>query len=116
MTRATRALVADCLHCGTEFVPRKQGHVFCSVECRHKGERAPWDPPPSSPEVVARLFDPSRDPDAIVEADDWAPATWTPEIVELYRCGPSPTWPDRHGDTVAMRRRCYLALRAMGRA
>jgi hypothetical protein len=100
LTRATRALLSECLHCGREFVPRKHGHVFCSVECRHGGERGPFDPPPDDPEVVARLFDPSRDPDGLVTMDDWfAPAGASESVKALYLV-----------ETVGQRRRWYMGL------
>jgi hypothetical protein len=73
---------------------------------RHKGERRPYDPPPVDQAAVDRLFDPSRDPNEPVRADDWCPASWTPEIIELYMAGPSKCGRFR-GDTVARRRGIY---------
>src|SRR5581483_7922206 len=105
MTQRTRALVAQCLHCGGEFKPRKAGHVFCSVGCRHLGERGPNDPPPVDPALIDRLFDPGRDPGERVTLEDWFSPMDTPENVKaLYLC-----------DTVAQRRQWYLRLRGMGR-
>jgi hypothetical protein len=96
--------MATCLHCGTEFRPRRGGHVFCSVWCRHQGERKPYDPPPVDPEVVDRLFDPGRDPQERVRDDDWfSPADAAPEWRELYA-----------GETVEQRRRWYENLKDSG--
>jgi hypothetical protein len=70
--------MAECLHCGRKFQPRRRGHVFCSSFCRRRGER--WDRPTSADrEQVARLFDPSRDPEERVRDDDWHPTPDTPE-------------------------------------
>jgi hypothetical protein len=107
--------MARCAHCDEEFVQRRSDHRFCSPWCRHKGERRAYDPQPVDKAAVDRLFDPRRDPDEIVRADDWCPGNWTPEIIELYMCGPSPIWPDRHGDTVARRRGWFRNLELTNR-
>ena len=95
--------MARCAHCDEEFIQRRSDHRFCSPWCRHKGERRPYDPPPVDQAAVDRLFDPQRDPDETVRADDWCPANWTPQIIELYLCGPSKCGRFR-GDTVERRR------------
>jgi hypothetical protein len=85
LAEVTRAL-ARCAHCGNQLRPRKVGHVFCSVGCRHRGERTPHDPPPVDPELVERLFDPGRDPNGRVRDDDWfAPADASPEVGRCMR-------------------------------
>jgi hypothetical protein len=92
--------MAECLHCGSEFRPRRRGHVFCSSFCRHRGER--WDRPgPADREQIARLFDPSRDPNERVRDDDWhpSPGPWQ----ELDWC-----------QTVGTRRRWYRNLLEAG--
>lgn len=94
--------MSDCLSCGREFKPRKFGHVFCSVGCRHRGERRPEERQPSDEAAVARLFDESRDPEARVRADDWCPGP--PEMAAL-----------EVRSTVAQRRRWYLNLVRLGR-
>jgi hypothetical protein len=97
--------MSPCLHCGKLFKPRRGGHVFCSVRCRHLGERKPHEPLPADPEVIDRLFDPRRDPEEFVRDDDWfAPADAAPEWKALYA-----------GDTVAKRRRWFGALADLGR-
>jgi hypothetical protein len=59
---------------------------------------------PVDREAVARLFDESRDPDERVRDDDW------------YLEGTDDWWRVLDSrDTVARRRRWYLALRADGR-
>jgi len=95
--------MAECLHCGVEFTPRKEGHVFHTVECRHRGERRPEDRVPVDHEAIERLFDPRRDPDERVRADDWHPSPASP-FGELDAC-----------DTVEKRRRWYTNLRDLGR-
>jgi hypothetical protein len=96
--------MASCLHCGSEFHPRRGGHVFCSVWCRHQGERKSGDPPVDQAQID-RLFDPRRDPQEQVADDDWfAPADADPEWKALYA-----------GETVEQRRRWYENLKAMGR-
>ena len=62
--------MAECLHCGVEFTPRRGGHVFHSRECRHRGERRPRGAPAVDEAAVARLFDEGRDLEARVRADD----------------------------------------------
>jgi hypothetical protein len=62
-----------CLRCGVEFVPSKRGHIYCSADCRHQGEREPGERPRADPEQVRRLFDDSRDPEASVLPNDWHP-------------------------------------------
>jgi hypothetical protein len=89
--------MADCLHCGIEFQPRRKGHVFCSSFCRHRGERSDR-PGPADREQIVRLFDPSRDPDERVREDDWHPTPDSP-FHELD------SW-----DTVKTRRCWYLNL------
>jgi hypothetical protein len=99
----SRLVAAECLHCGREFVPRKSGHVFCSVDCRHRGERQPHERDAVDQAAVVRLFDASRDPETRVLPDDWHPfpgSAW----VEL----------DAH-DSVEQRRRWYRALVKLGR-
>jgi hypothetical protein len=55
--------------------------------------------------LIERLFDPRRDPDDRVRADDWfAPADASPEWRALYL-----------GETVEQRRRWYLTLQGLGR-
>jgi hypothetical protein len=54
-------------------VPRKAGHVFCSRECRHRGERPPDKRTPIDHDTIERLFDESRDPDERCRDDDWYP-------------------------------------------
>jgi len=99
---AVHSLTAVCLHCGSDFVPRKRGHVFCSVGCRHGGARQPEERAKDDPEQVARLFDPSRDPKERVCRDDryQDPAHGRFEL-------------DLPG-TVVQRRRWYLAVRELG--
>jgi hypothetical protein len=94
--------MAECERCGRWFRPRRAGHVYCSASCRRTA------PPPgvtaADPDAVERLFDESRDPDAVVRDDDWfhgGPEEWR----HLFAC-----------DTVATRRRWFLALRREGRA
>jgi hypothetical protein len=92
---------ATCAWCGQKFVQRRAGHVFCSSQCRHASGRVPhreWSVPDD--EVIERLFDPKRDPNERVRADDWHP---TPEMRELYAY-----------DTLATRRRWYRALQREG--
>ena len=91
--------MAKCLRCGVEFTPRKKGHVFHSRECRHKGPRKKGETVPPSEKELARLFDPQRDPEGLVEPDEWHPISWGPGWVEL----------DLH-QTVATRRRWFQAL------
>ena|SRR5215218_3521542 len=103
MTEPTRLETTECLHCGVEFVPRKAGHVFHSIECRHRGARRPEDRVPVDHEAIERLFDPRRDPGERVRADDWHPSPRTP-FPELDAC-----------DTVEARRRWFVNLKTMGR-
>ena len=95
---------AACVNCGRKFERRRAGHVFCSARCRHRAGRVPPDEqaPAPDPEVVARLFDPRRDPEEQVRADDWYPGS--PEWQELY------AW-----DTVGKRRRWFRELQRLGR-
>lgn len=105
MTEATRGLMAECLHCGVSFVPRKAGHVFHSIACRHRGARAPHERKPIDEEQIARLFDPKRDPSERCRLDDWfCPADADESIRALYLY-----------DTVGERRRWYRNLEQMGR-
>jgi hypothetical protein len=100
-----RPLEAECLRCGTVFTPRKYGHIYCSPQCRHRGERGPHDPPAVDPEQVDRLFDLARDPGERVRDDDWFhPLDAAPEWKALYA-----------HDTVEGRRRWYLTLVKEGR-
>jgi hypothetical protein len=96
--------MTECLHCRKPFQPRRRGHVFCSVWCRHQGERKPYDPPPVDQEVVDRLFDPFRDPNERVRPDDWfapmdAPEGWKALFAH---------------ETVGGRRRWFANLKALG--
>ena len=96
--------MSSCLHCGKPFKPRRGGHVFCSVWCRHQGKRKPGDPPPADPEVVDRLFDPRRSPDEPVKPDDWfAPMDAPAEFKALYA-----------GSTLGHRRRWFENLKELG--
>jgi hypothetical protein len=101
MTEPTRASAVECLRCGKQFEPRKQGHVFCSTACRHRGERKPHERVPVDQAAVARLFDSSRYPDERVRADEWF--LGPPEFAALYAY-----------DTVRQRRRWYRNLVAEG--
>jgi hypothetical protein len=75
--------------------------VFCSSFCRHRGERRAR-PGPVDQEQLARLFDPSRDPNERVRDDDWHPTPETPEGLK---------WRELEAfDTVERRRWWYLAL------
>lgn len=90
----------NCLHCGNEFEPRKAGHVFCCVPCRHGGERPEHERVPVDHGAVDRLFDLTRDPGELVRDDDWfTPANATAEHRALYAC-----------DTIGTRRAWYLNL------
>jgi hypothetical protein len=103
MTEPTRLETTECLHCGVEFVPRKAGHVFHSIECRHRGARRPEDRVPVDHEAVERLFDPRRDPSERVRRDDWHPDPNSGFFeLELF-------------DTVESRRRWYRNLRIANR-
>ena len=97
---------AACLNCGRKFVPRRAGHVFCSAPCRYQAGRVPPDEqaPAPDPEVIARLFDPRRDPEEQVrdDDDDWYPCS--PEMQKLD------AW-----DTVGKRRRWFRELQRLGR-
>ena len=93
--------MAECLHCGVEFTPRKAGHVFHSIECRHRGERPPDQRVPIDVGAIERLFDERRDPDERVRPDDWFPGP--DEFAEVDSV-----------DTVAARRRWHRALRQQG--
>src|SRR5215212_3449924 len=91
---------ANCARCGRDFTRRRSDHRFCSPICRKLGERAPWEPPAADPEAVDRLFDESRDPDAICLADDWYPGGQMPESEQrIYLIV--------GGDSVASRRRLF---------
>ena len=90
-----------CLRCGVEFVPSKRGHVYCSADCRHQGEREPSERPPADPEQVRRLFD-ARDPSERVRPDDWHPAPLS-GFAELDAC-----------HTLERRRRWFHELRDRG--
>jgi hypothetical protein len=63
--------MAECLHCGKEFTPRRAGHVYHSPWCRHHGERKPYDPPPVDQDQISRLFNPRRNPTERIADDDW---------------------------------------------
>lgn len=99
MTEARTPDRAECLHCGSDFAPRKAGHVFCSIPCRHGGELAPHERLKVDPAAIERLFDGRRDPDERVRPDDWYPHPGSPfEPLFAY-------------DTVGGRRRWYEAIR-----
>jgi hypothetical protein len=100
---APHGLTAQCLNCGIEFTPRKAGHVFCSAFCRHRGERRPDQRVPADPDLVAKLFDEGRDPEALVRVDDWHPGG--PEWAALDACV----------DTVRGRRAWYWEMQRQGR-
>ena len=100
MTEARTPALEECRHCGKEFEPRKFGHIFCSVFCRHRGERAPHERAPIDHESIERLFDPSRAPDELCRDDDWFPEACAP-MKHLYG-----------RDTVGSRRRWYENLLA----
>ena len=104
VTDARTPEVAECLHCGVEFTPRKLGHVFHSIECRHRGARPAHERKPIDLDAIERLFDESRDPDELVRLDDWFPGTHDPRWVELFAA-----------DTVGKRRRWYRTLQETGR-
>jgi hypothetical protein len=93
--------VSECARCGVEFEQRKSNHRFCSTECRHAGERKDWEPPPASPEQIARLFGEGRHAFDRVREDDWHPRP-----VEFRNLDTQ--------DTVERRRRWYLELRERG--
>jgi hypothetical protein len=96
-------ITRECLHCGTEFTPRKAGHVFHTIECRHRVERRPDERKPIDVDAIERLFDESRDAGERVRDDDWFPESGA-AAKHLYTF-----------DTVGGRRRWYLNLKAMGR-
>lgn len=73
--------------------------MFHSRECRHKGPRRGGDAVPPSEEELARLFDQTRDPNGLVDEDEWHPTSWSPVWVELDLV-----------HTVAKRRRWYRTL------
>jgi hypothetical protein len=102
VTEAFTPTKAECLHCGKQFRPRKFGHVFCSIGCRHRGERKPHERVPLDEASVERLFDESRHPGERVRPDD--PFFGPEEAREVFAV-----------DTVGTRRRWYLTLRATGR-
>ena len=93
----------QCLHCGVEFVPRKFGHVFHSIECRHRGARPAHERKPIDLEAIERLFDEARDPGERVRPADWHPHPESP-LFELDLV-----------DTVESRRHWYLKLKEIGR-
>jgi hypothetical protein len=95
--------MADCLSCGRGFAPRRIGHIFCSVDCRHRGERRPDQGEMVDQAAVERLFDVSRDPDSRVLPDDW-------------HAFPGSGWVELNAyDTVEQRRRWYRELTRLGR-
>jgi hypothetical protein len=96
-------LMADCARCGISFIQRRSDHRFCSPECRKLGERKPGDRVPADPVLVARLFDASRDPEALCREDEWHPG------------GPGWAEVDACVDTVAGRRAWFLELQRQGR-
>ena len=75
MTEARTPAAEECAHCGREFKPSKVGHRFCSVFCRHRGERKPHERVLVDTAAVERLFDESRDPSERCRDDDWYPAS-----------------------------------------
>jgi hypothetical protein len=106
MTVALRAPVADCRHCGKEFVPSKVGHWYCSTECRLRGPRPPQAPAPPDPEQIERLFDPSRDPGELAGPGDWHP------YLDLED---GDAWCALDGgDTIGVRRAWYLSMAERG--
>jgi hypothetical protein len=90
-------LMAECLHCGREFMPRRGGHVFCSSRCRHRYREEDLERVSIDRAAVERLFAADRDPEEQVRDDDWYPGA--PEFRELYAV-----------ETVGDRRRWYRAL------
>ena len=96
--------MAECLCCKRKFTARKARHVFCSRECCHRGPRKEADTVAPSEEELGRLFDPGRDPESRVEADDWHPTSWDLAWVELDLC-----------DTVFTRRSWFRRLVEGGR-
>jgi hypothetical protein len=92
---------ARCARCDRPFVQRRSDHRFCGPVCRKLGERAPWEGPAADPEAVDRLFDESRDPNAICRPDDWYPHPMT-EFEQAIYLVPG-------GDTVASRRRLFFS-------
>ena len=105
MTEARTPAVEECRHCGREFEPRKFGHVFCSVFCRHRGEWKPHERTPVDIAAMERLFDPARDPDERARDDDWFAESCAP-VKHLYT---------GERDTVARRRRWYSNLLSEGK-
>jgi hypothetical protein len=93
-----------CLSCGRAFLPRRAGHVFCSSACRYSGEHRPEEREQADPELIASLFDESRDPHERVQLGDWHPTEGS-VLVELDA-----------GDTVAQRRMWSRRLRREGLA
>jgi hypothetical protein len=90
-----------CRHCWKPFRPSRRGHVYCTPECRHAGPLK-WGETPYDPQVVARLFDDSRDPGERVKTDEWfSPADAPPAVRALYA-----------HETVGQRRRWYRKLQA----
>jgi len=101
-----RALVVECLHCGRPFEPRKLGHVFCSVDCRHGGERRPEERLWSDPTRYAELFGDDRPADLVFAAFEVLAAdsgvgdsalvaralraSGDPVVYELFGVGPEP--------------------------
>jgi hypothetical protein len=107
---------ARCLRCGKDFQPRRGGHVFCSPECRHLGERKPYRRDLGDEDAIARLFDPTRDPDEPVRPDEWCPPDWDESTIEFWNNDYTPPPHERkpgrrYGDTVADRRGIFLRYR-----
>jgi hypothetical protein len=97
--------VANCLHCGKKFVPRRAGHLYHSRECRYAARDDP-ERRPVDRTLVERLFDKGRDPSERVREDDWHPAVGFENAEEWKELD----WQD----TVESRRRWYLTLREEG--
>jgi hypothetical protein len=103
---AVHSLIAECLHCGKPFEPRKAGHVFCCVEHRHAGERRPEDRRWWDPDRYAQLFGDDRPADLVFAAFEALAAdasggdialvakalraSGDPEVYELFGIGPEP--------------------------
>jgi hypothetical protein len=90
-----------CLRCNRTFQPSKEGHRFCSPDCRHRGPRQAHETPPPNETVIDELFNPERDENEIVKPTDWHPGPDDWRELDAY-------------DTVKKRRRWYLNLVAEG--
>jgi hypothetical protein len=95
--------IAQCLRCGRDFERHHSRHLYCSRYCRYgtdRGER----PTAATPEQLEQLFDPSRDPEALVDEADWHPNPYPPEFAAL----------ENEVETIAQRRRQWLRSRERG--